>query len=117
MDGLARFAYESKLKALHEQVGRWIRDLVLDSSAGSTQSLAGRGWHAEGLSSSGELATATATTTVSMAVAAVATASGGGLVRRALLTDISRLCLFFGQENTMDLLLTQLLTFLNDQVT
>ena len=43
-------------------------------------------------------------------------ASGASLVKRALLGDIGRLCVFFGQEATADLLLTQVLTFLNDQV-
>ena len=42
-------------------------------------------------------------------------ASYSSIVKRVLLVDIVRLCVFFGHEATMDLLLTQLLTFLNDQ--
>jgi acetylornithine/succinyldiaminopimelate/putrescine aminotransferase len=43
-------------------------------------------------------------------------ASYGSIVKRTLLVDLMRLCTFFGQESTMDMLLTQLLTFLSDQV-
>jgi len=38
------------------------------------------------------------------------------LLKRLLLVDVIRLCRFFGPEATVDLLLPQLLTFLNDQV-
>ncbi|CAN0200770.1 unnamed protein product, partial [Ectocarpus fasciculatus] len=37
------------------------------------------------------------------------------MVKRALLTDITRLCVFFGFENTLDSILPQLITFLNDR--
>lgn len=46
---------------------------------------------------------------------------GGGagvaavMVKRALLADITRLCVFFGFENTLDSILPQLITFLNDR--
>ena len=72
------FPYDAKLKALHEQVSRWVRD-------------------------------------VSNVHTPAADTSSGSLIRRALLCDIHRLCIFFGQEATTDLLLTQVLTFLNDQ--
>ncbi|CAN0486053.1 unnamed protein product, partial [Ectocarpus sp. 12 AP-2014] len=37
------------------------------------------------------------------------------MVKRALLADITRLCVFFGFENTLDSILPQLITFLNDR--
>lgn len=52
----------------------------------------------------------------SVSKATLSSFTGGSLVKRALLEDIGRLCIFFGQEATTDLLLTQVLTFLNDQV-
>lgn len=83
-DSIVEASYDSKTRYLHEQVSRWIRDLVLETSVVDNR----RG---SGLS------------------------SFGSIVKRVLLIDIVRLCVFFGQESTMDLLLTQLLTFLNDQ--
>ena len=38
----------------------------------------------------------------------------GSVMKRIILEDILRLCLFFGQDSTKDTLLTQLLTFLNN---
>lgn len=38
------------------------------------------------------------------------------LSRRALLRDIMRLCMFFGQETTLELLIPILNTFFNDKV-
>ncbi|POM67499.1 Phosphoinositide 3-kinase regulatory subunit [Phytophthora palmivora] len=40
--------------------------------------------------------------------------ASSSLVKRALLVDITRLCVFFGQERTLDVVLPQLITFLND---
>uniref|UniRef100_M4BGW9 non-specific serine/threonine protein kinase n=1 Tax=Hyaloperonospora arabidopsidis (strain Emoy2) TaxID=559515 RepID=M4BGW9_HYAAE len=40
--------------------------------------------------------------------------ASSSLVKRALLIDITRLCVFFGQERTLDVVLPQLITFLND---
>lgn len=82
---LVEFPYDLKLKQLHEQISRWIRDLILDGNSLDYR----RG---SGLS------------------------SHESIIKRAILVDMMRLCVFFGQESTMDLLLTQLLTFLNDQV-
>jgi hypothetical protein len=90
------FPYDTKLKTLHDQVIRWIRE-VSSVSAGTGHS---------GGQKPAEAALNTSLTC----------ASGGSLVRRVLLEDIGRLCVFFGQEATTDLLLTQILTFLNDQV-
>lgn len=84
------FNYDKKLKLLHEQISRWIRDLVLDSNNSSS-------------SASNDLRSGSGLS------------SNLSLVKRALLVDLMRLCSFFGQESTMDMLLTQLLTFLNDQ--
>ena len=78
------FAYDAKLKVLHDQISRWIRDLVMDTGLVDIRQGSGLSSH-------------------------------GSIVKRVLLVDIMRLCIFFGQESTMDLLLTQLLTFLNDQ--
>lgn len=36
-------------------------------------------------------------------------------VKRALMADITRLCVFFGRERTLDVVLPQLITFLNDR--
>ena len=41
--------------------------------------------------------------------------SHSALYKKILLTDITRLCGFFGTELTLDVLLSQLLTFLNEQ--
>ncbi|GMF18311.1 unnamed protein product [Phytophthora fragariaefolia] len=40
--------------------------------------------------------------------------ASSSLVKRALLVDITRLCVFFGRERTLDVVLPQLITFLND---
>ncbi len=48
-------------------------------------------------------------------VAAAAAAAAAVMVKRALLADITRLCVFFGFENTLDSILPQLITFLNDR--
>lgn len=74
-----------KLKALHDQISRWIRDLFLDGSSLDFRRGSGLSSHAS-------------------------------IIKRAILVDLMRLCVFFGQESTMELLLTQLFTFLNDQV-
>ncbi|EQC25017.1 VPS15 protein kinase [Saprolegnia diclina VS20] len=41
--------------------------------------------------------------------------ASSSLVKRALLHDITRLCIFFGRERTLDVVLPQLITFLNDR--
>ncbi|TMW55206.1 hypothetical protein Poli38472_013097 [Pythium oligandrum] len=41
--------------------------------------------------------------------------TSSSLVKRALLVDITRLCIFFGRERTLDVVLPQLITFLNDR--
>lgn len=83
--------YDKKLRLLHEQVSRWINDLVLDVGIVSS---------AEHRKNGSSYAS-----------------QHCGLIKRALLQDIVRLCIFFGaQESAMGILLAQLLTYLNDQV-
>ena len=102
LDGVhVEFPYDIKLKALHDQVIRWIREV---SSPPPGMGMAGAHSHSGG--KGGE----------SVSKATLNSSTGGSLVKRALLEDIGRLCVFFGQEATTDLLLTQVLTFLNDQV-
>lgn len=93
------FPYDSKLRLLHDQVIRWIREVSSSSSLSAHTQKGDR----ERDNSMPMNASLTSTT-------------GSSLVKRALLEDIGRLCVFFGQEATTDLLLTQILTFLNDQV-
>jgi hypothetical protein len=89
------FPYDHRLDQLKEQVSRWIRDLMADSVVAPPSSVA---------------------SSVYSAGAAAAATEGrrASTVKRLLLMDITRLCVFFGQESTVDRLLTQLLTFLND---
>ncbi|KAJ1426931.1 hypothetical protein B484DRAFT_450462 [Ochromonadaceae sp. CCMP2298] len=88
-----QFPYDQKLEAIKDQVSRWIRDLIVESAG------AGAGVMASSMQGGGQASEARRSSTV----------------KRILLMDIMRLCEFFGQESTMDKLLTQLLTFLNDQ--
>ncbi len=92
------FPYNQKLEQLKEQISRWIRDLVVDAVVVSNQAgnVLDNSFQKNNHNNR------------------VASASGS-LVKRVILMDIMRLCVFFGQENTMDKLLTQLLTFLNSQ--
>ena len=102
LDGVhVEFPYDVKLKVLHEQVIRWIREV---SNPPTVMGMIGAHSHSVGKG------------VESVSKATLSTSSGGSLVKRALLEDIGRLCIFFGQEATTDLLLTQVLTFLNDQV-
>ncbi len=102
---LVDFPYDKKLEALRDQVSQWIRALMTDvSNSGSASSVGGV---AGGVPRSGPNA--------SFAVAAAA-GKLSSFVKRVLLIDIMRLCTFYGQEATIDKLVTQLLTFLNDQV-
>lgn len=36
------------------------------------------------------------------------------IVKRSLLTDMPRLCIFFGRRKTIDILLSHMITYLND---
>lgn len=83
------FPYDQRLDQLKEQVSRWIRDLIVELGPTTTGPAAGGSAAAESKRSSA--------------------------VKRLLLTDITRLCVFFGQESAVDRVLTQLLTFLDDQ--
>eukprot|EP01038_Epipyxis_sp_PR26KG_P008875 gene8875-11972_t len=102
---LIDFPYDMKLELIKDQISRWIRDLIIDSSS------AGNG---TGASPSGNNNNSMAYSNESFRKGS-GLASYGSIVKRVLLADIIRLCTFFGQESTMDKLLTQLLTLLNDQ--
>jgi len=106
-----QFPYDKKLDALKEQVSRWIRDLMVDTAVANSSS-SGSG-SAGSNSSTGGGSGAGLGATSSAAVESSSRRSS--TVKRILLADIMRLCAFFGHESTMDKLLTQLLTFLNDQ--
>lgn len=92
------------------QISRWF--VVLASSGGSS----GGGGGGTGISSDW-------TGTGGGGMGGVGSGAGedGGasaaavVVKRALLADITRLCVFFGFENTLDSILPQLITFLNDR--
>ena len=89
--------YDAKLKVLQESIGRWIRDLIdTASNVSDTKPGGGERFDSGGRKGSGM-------------------SSHGSVIKRALLADIMRLCVFFGEVATIDLLLIQLLTFLNDQ--
>lgn len=92
-EAMVEYPYHQKLEQLKEQISRWIRDLIIDANLSSSSG--SDGYRAQNLSR--------------------LSSAAGSLVKRVLLLDIVRLCTFFGQESTMDKLLTQLLTFLNDQ--
>jgi hypothetical protein len=101
------FPYDAKLKALHEQVNRWIRDLVLDS--GSAYDPSQRGYTNSASTGAGGFVDPRRGSMLMQHAL-----SAGSTVKRVLLVDVMRLCIFFGQEATMDILLRYILTFLND---
>eukprot|EP00903_Cladosiphon_okamuranus_P008555 g8210.t1 len=87
-------SYDKELSSIRGQISRWF---VVLASSGGAGSLPGD-WSGVGMGGDGGGA----------GVAAV-------MVKRALLADITRLCVFFGFENTLDSILPQLITFLNDR--
>lgn len=95
------FSYDSKLEALKDQVSRWIRDLLQDPSSAPSGTV----------SSSGVLSSAP-----SPPLSSSASSSSSSLIRQVILSQIIVLCRFFGQESTMERLLPQLFTFLNEAV-
>lgn len=96
-----QFPYDQKLDSIREQVHRWIRELMTDSPAPTSASTS---------------ASNTGSASASAVNATLSEFRKNSLLKRIILMDIMRLCRFFGQEATMDRLLTQLLTFLNAQV-
>jgi phosphoinositide-3-kinase, regulatory subunit 4 len=90
---LVEGSYDASVAALHNHVSKWIRDLVLDGNVGMTYDVSkneARRQHSNGSHSS--------------------------VVKRAILEDVVRLCVFFGkQEKIMDLF-AQLLAYVNHQV-
>lgn len=99
------FPYDQKLDFVREQFHRWIKELVVEGSAAGSLGSSLR-------SSSGVIAPAVLSS--SSLLSSAADGRRASTLKRMFLTDIIRLCVFFGQESTMDKLLTQLLTFLND---
>ena len=76
--------YDQKLRNLHDQCSRWIRDVILDNS----------------LSVNPERKLQIVSSPV----------------KRILLVDIVRLCSFFNSHDSVVFFVTQLLTYLNEQV-
>lgn len=90
---LVEGSYDASVAALHNHVSKWIRDLVLDGNIGMMSDGSkneARRQHSNG--------------------------SHSAVVKRAILEDVVRLCVFFGkQEKIMDLF-AQLLAYVNHQV-
>lgn len=78
--------YDYRLKNLHDQCSRWIRDVILDS-----------------------------TVNVNVERKFVSQISSSPL-KRILLLDVVRLCSFFNSHESVVFFVTQLLTYLNEQV-
>lgn len=102
-------------RALPLQISRWF--VVLASSGGASGGGGGGGATGSGL---GDWSGASG----GSGGGGDGSGEGGGdggasasavVVKRALLADITRLCVFFGFENTLDSILPQLITFLNDR--
>lgn len=91
--------YIQNLEHIKEPVSRWIRDLIIDSSYSNISS------HSNSSSSDNYHKQTKFSTVINF----------DSSVKKVLLSQIMEFCLFFGQESTMEKLLTQLLTFLNDQ--
>lgn len=85
------YPYDQKLEALKELVARLIRDLLTDNNSNISTT------------SPPELRKLRAFVTYDSAV------------KKVLLENVVDFCHFFGQESALEKLLTQLLTFLNDQ--
>ncbi|CAM9452987.1 unnamed protein product, partial [Ectocarpus fasciculatus] len=83
-------SYDANLAELHANVSRWVTSVLLEQHSLADSNLRS-GSHAFSIS------------------------SHSSRCKKILLTDIVRLCGFFGTELTLDVLLSQLLTFLNDQ--
>lgn len=106
-------SYDYQVNILHDQVSKWIRDLVLDgnvvSSSGNNNNSSNNGGSSNNNNNNsnndrgdGRLRTAINT--------------HSSIVKRAILEDIVRLCVFFGkQERIMDLF-AQLLAYVNHPV-
>ena len=104
------FSYDSKLEGLKDQVHRWIRDLLQDVSASSHSSGIMTSSSFSGISSSYSGSSSSSSSTSS------SPSSSSSLIRQVLLKQIMVLCRFFGQESTLERLLPQLFTFLNEAV-
>ncbi|CAM9853090.1 unnamed protein product, partial [Chrysoparadoxa australica] len=88
--------YDSDLVKLRRHIGRWFILLAsFEGSGSSSVTSVGSPFHALGASASHSC--------------------GTSMVKLALLADIGRFCSFFGQEGTLNSILPQLITFLNDR--
>ncbi|CAM9918451.1 unnamed protein product, partial [Phaeothamnion confervicola] len=99
--------YDKELSQLRAQIGRWFVLLASTNSAGAGGSLGGGG--SGGGMRSGSISSGMG------GAAAGGSGGGGSTVKRALLRDVARLCVFFGHESTLNSILPQLITFLNDR--
>jgi hypothetical protein len=107
-----QFPYDQKLDLIKEQTSRWIRDLTMEIPAAvgsAANSSIGVGINTSVFGGSVSVSGA------GMLGVGSAESRRASMVKRVILMDIMRLCVFFGQESSMDRLLTQLLTYLNDQ--
>jgi phosphoinositide-3-kinase regulatory subunit 4 len=91
-------AFALKLEQLHGTVSKWIHDLVGDSDMAASFS-----GQSSSLGSSGA------------SQGRYHSAARSNLVKRALLRDITRLCIFFGAAGTEQKLLPLLITMINDR--
>jgi hypothetical protein len=112
------FGYDKKLRALHDQVNRWVKDVLLDGARGlgntrvqplKKSSVRSRSNEPVSPSPRGQSAESSQSDQIT------GKDGSASLLRRVLLVDVVRLCAFFGHES-MDVLLQHLLTFLNDPV-
>ncbi|CAE7730571.1 PIK3R4 [Symbiodinium microadriaticum] len=88
---LVEGSYDAQAAALHQHVSKWIRDLVLDGNIGMSMD------------------------SKNDAKRQMPSGSHSSIVKRAILEDVVRLCVFFGkQEKIMDLF-AQLLAYVNHQ--
>ena len=97
-------AFAAKLEQLHGVVSKWIHDLVGDSDNAMGASFSGQ-------SSSGGNGNGGGGGTSAQNRAA----ARSNLVKRALLRDITRLCIFFGAAGTEQQILPLLITMINDR--
>lgn len=105
------FSYDNKLESLKEYVSRWIRDLIVEpqNMPPPPPPPPSTGNNSNNNSNSNNNNSRLLLFHNRSLLAPEAA------VKKVLLAHIMDFCTFFGQESTMDKLLTQLLTFLNDQ--
>ena len=98
-------SYDAQVNILHDQVSKWIRDLVLDGNVGSNNNNNGNNNNnnnGSGGGGDGRLRNVVNT--------------HSSIVKRAILEDIVRLCVFFGKHERIMELFAQLLAYVNHSV-